>query len=253
MVPITIDISPVVDRLSLSDDEFKSYARFVLDTIGRRYMELWEKQVNDNLHQTRRAYKSGMKLDYVDDFTMEFTLEGKGQAKLGLMIERGATPFDIKAGFERSSKVKQKKGGGWYLTIPFRFATSQAIADSPIFSNRLPKPVENIAKKVEGAVRTSDLPVEFQVKGVRKEIKQGAVTIPEYQHKSPIYTGVQHNTQPNHGGYVNFRQVSDASDPLSWIHKGFEPHNFMGKALDQITGEFEQLIDLAENQFLSNR
>lgn len=253
MVPIVIDISPVISRLSLYPEEVKSYSRYVLDTLGRRYMELWEKQVNDNLHQTRSAYKSGIKMEYLDEFNIAFILEGKGQSKLGLMIEAGASTFDIKDGFKKSSKVKQKKDGGWYLTIPFRFATAEAIAESSVFANRMPKPVENIARKSTTPLSTADLPVEFQMKGVRKEIRQGSIVIPEYQHKSPIYSGIQKSDKPNHGGYVNFRRVSDVSDDNSWIHKGFEPHNFMGKALEQLSGEFQELVDLAEDQFLKNR
>ena len=32
-------------------------------------------------------------------------------------------------------------------------------------------------------------------------------------------------------GYFVFRRVSDKSDPMSWWNKGFEKHDFMGKAL----------------------
>lgn len=255
MVPIMIDISGVVNRLVLSPEEVKSYARYVLDTLGGRYMELWEKKVDNGLHQTKGTYKSGMKAEYIDDFNMAFILDGKGIGKLGLMIEQGCTPFDIKDGFKQSSKVKHNKAGGWYLNIPLRFATAQAIAESAVFANKMPKPVENIVRKMgkDDYVKESQLPVEFQIKGVRKEINSGGQSIPEYQHKSSIYVGLQHSTKPGHGGYMTFRTAGENSDKNSWIHKGFEAHNFMGKALEDLTGEFPQLIDQAEKEFLSNR
>lgn len=253
MVPVVIDISGVINRLSLYPEEVKGYSRYVLDTLGRRYMELWEKQVNDNLHQTRNAYKSGMRMEYLDEFNLVFVLEGKGEGKLGIMLETGVAPFDIKDGFKKSSKAQHKKGGGWYLTIPFRFATSQAIAESSIFANQMPKPVENIARRSIRPLSVVDLPAEFQKKGVRKEIEQGAITIPEYQHKASVFVGIRRDVSRGQGHYMNFRRVSDRSDENSWIHKGFEPHNLMGKALEQLSGELPALIDLAEDKFLKGR
>lgn len=257
MVPIVIDISGVQDRLFLSAEEMKSYAKYVLDGMGNRYMQLWTKQVTENLHQTQGAYIAGMptELKYVDDFTLEIVLEGKGQSKLAIMIESGTSAFDIKSGFEKSSKVKHNKKGEWFLTIPFRFATSTAIAQSAVFANKMPLPVENIAKGLSGneQIKESDLPVEFQVKGVRKEITSGGKTFPKYDHKSSIYTGIQHNTVKNQGGYASFRRVGKASADNSWIHKGFQPHNFMDKALDDLERELPDLLHLAEDQFLSNR
>jgi hypothetical protein len=257
MVPIIIDISGVQDRLFLSGEEMKSYAKYVLDGMGNRYMQLWTKQVTDNLHQTQGAYITGMptELKYVDDFTLEIVLDGKGQSKLAIMIENGANAWDMKEAFSKSSKIKHNKAGGWYLTIPFRFATSEAIAQSAVFANQMPPAVQKVAKALgaDESIKTSDLPVEFQVKGVRKEINQGGKTFPEYKHKDSIYTGIQHNTTPNQGGYINFRRVGENSDKNSWVHKGFQPHHFMEKALDQLSRELPDILHLADEQFLENR
>lgn len=252
MIPVTIDISGAIDRLILTEEEVKSYSRFVLDNISNRYMQLWEKGVDTGLNSTRGAYKSGMSMRYVDDFNVEFTLDGKGVAKLGLMIEQGTSAYDLKEGFKRSDKVKTGKNG-WYLTIPFRHATSQALAESGAFANKLPRPVEQISKKSARPLKLSDLPKEFQVKGKREEITQSGMIINEYQHKHSIFEGLTHSTKQHHGQYHTFRRVGEASDPLSWIHKGFDEHNFMGKALDKLTSELEPIIDLAEEQFLSER
>jgi hypothetical protein len=254
MVPISIDISGAVQRLMLTQEEVKSYSRFVLDSIGTRYMQLWEQGVDRKLNSTRSAYKAGMSMRYIDDYNLEFQLEGKGFAKLGLMIERGVSPFDIKEGFERSPKAKRNEDGGWYLTIPFRHATSSAIAESGAFANRMPKPVEKIAKKSSSPLRLPDLPPEFQNKGKRAElVGSDNLVIKEYKHKSAIFEGLTHGKKEHHGQYTTFRRVSDNSDPLSWIHMGFEEHNFMGKALNSLTNEFEPIIDLAEEQFLADR
>jgi hypothetical protein len=250
MIPINIDISQAMARIMPTQEEVRDYSRFVLDSIVTRYIEMWEKEVDNSLHQTKRAYKAGMpeSVNYLDDYTAEVVLNGKGDSKLAIMIEKGASAFDIKDGFEKSSKVKHNKDGDWYLTVPFKWATSEAIAESSVFSGKMPKPVQNIVKR-EGKTTTTNLPSEFQVKGVRKEISNGGVTIPAYEHKSSIYLGIVKSDKPQHSGATSFRRAGKNSDDGSWMHKGFEPHNFMGKAVDKLLSEIPSILKNAETQF----
>ena len=255
MLPITIDISEAVGRLALSNEEVKSYSRLVLDVISDKYMDEWRSMVR-KLGRTRTAYMNGMERNYIDDFNVEFVLNAKGAGVVAMMLERGASPFDMKDGFSKSSKKKTKEGGGWYLTIPFRHATSQAIGES--MSGKLPNRVQQIAKKV-GNVKVTDLPTQYQQKGVRREIRQGSIIIPEYVHKNPIYEGltrkdISSTEKEKRGGYMTFRRVSDKTiekEPWAWYHPGFQAKDFMGKAMDNLTKEFESLVDYAETQFLN--
>lgn len=248
MVPIKIDISPVIQALSLDNDEIKSLSRFILDSASDRYMQLWEKRVDNTLHQTRNAYKLGMRYEYEDDFTVSFILDGKGASKLALMIEKGVSPFDQKEGFSRSTKkteVLRKDGSvGWYLTIPMRHATAEAIGEASIFAGKLPQRIQQLSKKLGRALKTEDLPEEYQ---------QLQTNVVGYEHKSPIYSGLVHNTKKNHEGYFTFRRVSDMSDILSWTHKGFEEHDLMGKSMEDLSQEIPEIVKLAKEQFLDMR
>lgn len=250
MIPITIDISEAMARMMPSKEEVRDYSKFVLDSMVTRYIEVWEKEVDSSLHQTKRAYKLGMpeNINYIDDYTAEIVLNGKGDSKLAIMIEAGASAFDIKKGFENSSKVDHNKNGDWFLTIPFKWATSEAIAESSVFSGKMPKPVQSIVKK-EGKTTTSNLPAEFQIKGVRKEISNGGNNIPAYEHKSSIYLGIVKSDKPQHSGATSFRRAGKNSDDGSWIHKGFEKHDFMGKAVDKLLSEIPSILKNAETQF----
>jgi len=249
MVPIMIDISPLVNKLRFSEEEVKGLSKAILDRISSRYMYLWEKNVDDNLKSTRAFYKAGMKWYYEDDFNVVFELEGKGVSKLGLMLERGVDAYDLKEGFKKSSNAKNQGQPNWYLTVQFRMATSDAIAESSVFAGVMPKLIYNLAKK-EGSVTKSNIPDEFNKLNVRQEIKGSSMVdnkTAAYTHKNPIHEGITKTS----GGYVSFRRVSGNSDQNSWIHKGFQKRGFMGASLEQLSGEIAGIVDLAEKEFLN--
>lgn len=251
MVPIVIDISDTIEELMFTREEVDSFSRYLLDKVKDSYMSIWENKVINTLHQTRRAYLLGMKWEYVDEFTVAFILEGKNESRLGLMVERGAAPFSIKEGFKNSPKAHKAGTPDWYLTVPFRHATAEAIGESSAFSGKLPTSIQDLVKKSGGdALKLSDLPAEFQVKGRGEAISRMGVTRPEYKHKSARYEGLKRSTKPSHGGYVTFRRVSENSDPDSWIHKGFEAYNLMGQSLDELSGKLPNIIGKAREEFL---
>lgn len=267
MVPITIDISGVVNRLVLSKEEMHEYGKYLLGGIVTYYMQSLEKNVKENLHSTRTTYLRALSHYYEDDLTAVISLDGKGVSKLAIAIEEGASAFDIKRGFEKSNKrvvklgeydkkLKRYKEGGWYLTIPFRVATSRAIGESTIFSGKLPQKVQKVLKN-EGFTNESNLPDEFKTKNIRPEIVSGGRTIPAYEHKTFFHAGIKRvETDNGRGEYVKFRRVSDKTmqnDPESWIHKGFVPHKFMDKARLELEGNLDNIVNLAEKQFFENR
>lgn len=238
----------MISSLTLSQDEVRSLSRFILDNVSDRYMQLWEKQVDENLHQTKNVYKMGMRYEYEDDYTVSFILDGKGASKLALMIEKGISAFDQKQGFSQSSKKTQvlRKDGtmGWYLTIPMRHATAQAIGEAYIFAGKLPQRIQQLSKKLGRPLKTEDLPTEYQ------QLLTNSVG---YEHKAPIYAGLVYNTKPSHEGYFTFRRVSDMSDILSWTHKGFEEHDLMGKAFNDLTSELPDIVRESKDQFLDSK
>jgi hypothetical protein len=253
MVPIHLDISEVVDEFNLSEGQAEALGSEIIDRIVAEYSRKWEGLVNDNLKQLRKLYKSAMYINRDSSTTVEFGL-APGEDGLALAIEEGKPPFDIKEGFKNSPKRKTTLGGGWYLTIPFRYATPTAVAESMSFQGKLPQEIFNIVKSNGGSrVRRSQLPEQFAQLGRRKALMTDKGVIPEYVHKSPKFEGlvrmdISSTKNENRGGYFTFRRVSNNSDVLSWIHPGFEARLFMDKALE--ASQIETVADMAIDNFL---
>lgn len=253
MMPIHLDISEIVEEFSLTSEQSQQLGSEIINRVVGEYTHKWENLVNRGLKQTRSLYKKAMYVDRISDTEVVFGLQ-PGENGLAIAIEEGKPPFDEKPFFKASSKVKQKLGGGWYLTIPFRYATPGAVAESDIFQQKLPKEIYEIAKGNNGSsIKKSQLPPKFQQLGVRKEVQGVNGVIPEYTHKSPKFQGlvridISSTNNENRGGYFTFRRVSDNSDILSWIHPGFEAKKFMDKALEE--SQIERVADMAIDNFL---
>jgi len=210
MAPITIDLSEVIKEFTILSDHESEFSSFILDKITQEIAFKWEDLVGKELHSTRNEYKKAMAFEKIDDRNAVFTLLPT-ESNLALSIEDGKSSFDMKEGFAKSQKRHQKEDGGWYLTIPYRFATTEALAESMVFANQMPKPIQNIAKQNDGApITPSQLPKEYQVLGVNPTSG--------YKHKTSIYVGLKRNQLPNEnrGVYNTFRRVSDNTDEGAW-------------------------------------
>lgn len=244
LAPILIDMSGVIDEFLLSEDETKSLSRFVLANISDEYMRYWERNIDTNLRSTRSEYKQGIFTEQPDDFSIIFGMTPR-QSKLGMMLEEGASAYDIKEGMASSQKKKPKKGGGWYITVPFRHATSEALAESMTFSGRMPREVEAAVKVSDKPLNLADLPPNYQQ---RKTSWVG------YKHKAAIYEGLHRRDisatqKEKRGGYYTFRRISDKSEENSWMHPGFEPLKLMEKSLSDLP--LDTIVDRAVDKFLS--
>ena len=244
--PIIIDISDTVSAFYLSPEETASMSRYVTARLADEYVRKWERHIDDNLHSTRGEYKKGIFSEQVDDYNVILGLTPR-QSKLSMMLEDGASQFDIKDGFEQSDKKHLKKKGGWYLTIPFRWATSGAVAESSVFSNKMPRPIEKLVKAQTTPLRLDQIPGQFKQLGSNKTSG--------YNHKFNIYEGISRQQigsgTENRGGYMSFRRVSDNSDPESWQHPGFEPLKLMEQASNDV--DWFGVADMAIQEFLENR
>nr|DAI06537.1 MAG TPA: hypothetical protein [Herelleviridae sp.]DAT74246.1 MAG TPA: hypothetical protein [Herelleviridae sp.] len=254
MIPIHLDLSEVVEEFALTGEQANELGANIISSIVTEYVSKWENLVNDGLRQTRKLYKRAMYVDRVSPTEVIFGLQA-GEDGLALALEEGKDAYDEKPGFEASNKRKVKMDGGWYLTIPFRHATPDAIAESGIFQSVLPKEIYNIAKQNNGVpVKKAQLPPQYAQLGQRAAITTATGVIPSYTHKSPKYEGlvklnIASTETENRSGYFTFRRVSNTSDPLSWIHPGFEPRKFMDKALEQ--AQIETVASMAIDKFLS--
>ena len=257
MLPVSIDISDFVSTWSLTMQETELFVYNVLDELGKRYYDALFTKAGQELKQTKSEYQKGIYIENPTEDSIVIGLAGW----LPNAIEQGIQPFDMKDGFSKSSKRKpayrKNASTGWYITIPFRHGTPGIVAESGIFSNVMPKTVYEVAKKQlkteNDSLKVSDLPAEFQIKGIRKEVVNNITKqiFPEYTHKSSIYEGMKRSSMEHHGQYVTFRRVSDQSDPNSWIHSGIVAHNLMTKALD--TFPIDRIISQIKEDFLKNR
>ena len=246
IAPVLIDLSGTINEFFLDTEETKSLSRYVLDNIGQEYERVWEKEIDNNLHQTRSEYRRGIFVEYPDDYSLIFGMTPR-RSKLGMMLEEGASSFDIKKGFENSPKKHYKANGGWYLTVPFRHATSEAVAESAIFSSIMPQDVYRVAKTSPKPLSLNQLPSGYRQTNLSKA---------GYQHKAAIYEGLQRrdiskSEKENRGGYFTFRRVSDKSEENSWQHSGFAALNLMEKALQG--ARFDYVVDKAIDEFLTRK
>lgn len=248
--PISIDISDLASEFVMSEEEVKSLSRYILARIADEYVREWEHQIDQNLHSTRNEYKKGIFSEQPDDYNIIIGLTPR-QSKLAMMLEDGASQFDIKVGMEKSSKkhwyssLKDNKEH-WYITVPFTFATSEAIGES--FANKMPKPIEQLVKVMKEPLKLGNIPEAL------RSIGQNQTS--GYKHKFTIYEGLQRKEigsgqNEKRGGYINFRRISDKSDKDAWQHPGFEALNLMDKAAQEI--DLGRLVDLSVQEFLDEK
>lgn len=264
LIPIVIDTSDLQSEFNISKKDIELLIDTTIKGVTLEYYRLWDQQASKGLKSTRQRYRDS--LIYVDEGLMKGAVILRDQDPLVMMLEEGASEFDQKLGFAKSEKKKTKKDGlGWYLTIPMRFATPGAIAESEIFSGVLPQEIYEKVKSAEtnipisGGLRSEglklkDIPANFQDKSVRKPIPESKIlqARKEYISKSSKFEGivkVKDTTTGNTRGYMSFRRVSDKSDPASWIHKGFEQKHFAEKALEEL--DIQNVVDSQIDSFLS--
>ena len=250
MIDIKIDTSELRASLKIGKTQINSFLSNMAKTIAIEFAKEWKLQAKKTLKKTRKEYINSIIVGEKDQFVSTVTVIGL----LPNMIEQGAESFDMKEGFSRSSKKKLKKDGGWFLTIPFRYAIPGSIGESENFAGILPKEVHKIAKKIDRPVKRSELPEEFQVKGVRSEMIFQGHLLEEYRHKSAQFEGlkriVKNYEKVSQGTYITFRRVSDKSDEGSWIYPGLSAMHLGDKTLNEI--DLNSIIAYEKDNFIDS-
>lgn len=255
MLDFELDVVELSREFFLTKPETEELVSTIISNLTNKTKDRWELIASKGLHKTKDEYirsliigDEGLYIGFV-----------KLQNQLPNMIEQGANPFDMKTGFSHAKNIKVKKDGGWYMTVPFRWASSSSLGENSYFSAKMPEDINKIVKKkaVNSPLTLSEIPEHYKNlgKGVRKEIKglNPLSNIPEYKHKNFIYEGITKKQKTEkglkggakHTQYMSFRRVSDLSDVDSWIHAGFVAKNFAQQALDSldIENEVDKLID----------
>jgi hypothetical protein len=264
IAPVIIDMSEAFAALSISKEQMDDIKEQVLNETVDEFMYQWESHLKE-LHSSRAKYEEAMYVNKIDRFNIVAGLS-PAYGKFPLMIEDGATAFDMKYGFSKSSKAHHTADGEWWLTIPFTHATESATS-AETFSTQMPEAIHDLAKEeaesgsTKGLLR-KDLPREFQktknTAGVsfrNKRIKRytgvsiGERRIKAYEHKHPLYEGLVRKGKEHEEGYVTFRRVSSNSDDDAWIHTGIEAHNLMEKAMVGLEDAIETITQNALNNY----
>ncbi len=258
--PIKIDLSDILAEFDIPNGIADEMVDTIVKGVATRFYETWSVIAGRELHSSRRQYITALQL--MDEGKMKAAIVLHG--KLPNMIESGASAFDMKDGFEKSSKKKHTKNGGWYLTIPFRLAAPGSLGESEIFAGKLPKEVHAEIKKLTStrsefksgvsfgeSLKKSSIPEKYRDSKSRPAFSDTETkkTFEEYKHKSSIYEGVMESKKTYQNAtqsmFNSFRRVSNNSDPNSWIHSGIRAHNLAEKAFSEfnLLHEVDILVD----------
>jgi len=248
MLPYTIDLSQVVSALRLDRNQFDEIGQAAVEAALAFTYEQINLEAMKGLRSSRQTYIRNINKPVVGRLQGSITLTGQ----LPNMIEQGTAPFDMKLGFSKSSKIKRTKKGGWYLTIPFRWATPGTVGESSAFTGTMPKAIHELAKGLlptrtafgmaiqrgQGLSKEQVTVAGFGQLGYRSAVVGGNLTAAQrkgYRHKSPLTQGIIKQVKlyerTKQARYNSFRRVSSKSAQNAWIHTGITARNFMPKAL----------------------
>jgi len=254
MIPITINFGSLPKELDLTIAETEGLMENVVKELTASMVHLWDAEAKNTLSSTRQEYRSS--LTVVDKGRFEGMVILRGQ--LANMIENGAGAFDMKPGFMGSPFAKSTEGGGWYFTIPFRFATPGALGESSVFSDILPESIYNVLKTKPPGGRIEegdiDIPDALRVPKTRKMIVTKSRVFEEYKAKTSTYVGIGRSdktyAKTTQSTFTSFRRVSDKSDPNAWIHRGIKARNLAEKALEKLN--VGRTVDKLTDNYLSS-
>lgn len=236
IVPITIDITHLAQQFKISRSQAEDVCDNIAKSMAASYARVLEKEANNVLKSTRERYVKNIRV--IDSGRLEGTvLLDFSKDKLVGMIELGASPFDIKRGLLNGPNARVSRLGKKYSTVPFRWATPNALGESNVFSGTMPKAVYKEVKNLPSTGRLIEgkIPSPFNIPKRREEIKDsaGRTLFKQYQHKTSIFKGIVKTTDivTGQNRYFSFRRVSENSDEDAFIHPGIPQYNLIQKAL----------------------
>lgn len=206
-------------------------------------------------------------------FTSYTTKSGLSVTEL---LERGHGLIDLKEGLMKGPKSRIGKNGR-YNIVPFRHGVP---GTDPIRNNPMPMSVyKNFSSQIKEADQRKQLGLsptggKSEVRSVksvgkdytwgerfdkssklgiqRKTITKGGKKVGEYVHKAGRYAGMvamQASTQKaKSSGYMTFRIVSAASDPMSWIVPERPPWPVRQAVTDYMRPFAEEMLQRAIEQ-----
>ena len=186
--------------------------------IGQAAYIYWKSLADSTLHTTYQDYVSSLEVKFAPDAHGIEAAEIGISGFLPMAVEFGTPSFDMKQRLSGSGhttaqvdlfrgRIRVSKDGKRYAIIPMRHATQGSAGN-----RRMHVPPPPIVKEMKYKR------VGFVMRGVDDKYKT-ANQHTGYMSKVPRYEKLTKKA----GGWFTFRTMSENSDPLSWIHKGFQP------------------------------
>lgn len=179
----------------------------------------------------------------------EFARQVMATARIAGDIENGKAPWDMKPMLLNGPKARVSKSGVKYNIIPFRHGIPSANSNSHY--QRMPKEIYKEVKglKVGQKISSKNLALRSHVLNMNLQTGQALSEPVRYTHKASIHEGmtkVKDNSGKSKGNmYLTFRRVSENSDPQSWWHPGYRPHNITGAVVDYCKPRIEESLKKA--------
>lgn len=131
---------------------------------------------------------------------------GRMEATIGKLTNRGV--IDMKPFFMRSSKVKRKKNGGWYLVIPIKMSSRNIIKTSGrAIYDKVVKSFSDLEPGTSSTLNINGL--------LSKQTPVDTISALQPAKATSNITATKGSSGRN--SYVAFRTVSDKSSPTSWV------------------------------------
>lgn len=131
--------------------------------------------------------------------------------------------YDLKTAFARSPKAKTSKDGGWYLVVPIKNTAKQLRS---AYGSNLWNTISHTEFGTTSGQQANI--ARFQKILMNSDMNNTPLA---YQWKSANVTRVQMGNSTTRGQYINFRTVSDKSNPNSFLVS----HSSMEEAIQQGT------------------
>lgn len=173
----------------------------------------WIQYANEHLRKTRADYLLGLDPDASLLHPYDNTPDVNGAVVLhGVlpnMLEKGWMAFDEKPFLLRSPKAKISKSGSRVITVPFRHGTPGTF----MYGTPMPEDIYARAKRLKPGQ-------SLKVTGA------GDYSWTGYQHRggkiqNRMQRIIDSSRKRPQSFYMTWRNVSDRSDPMSWMNSGF--------------------------------
>ena len=239
-----------MDNLKRSLDDA---AQFVKDT--------WEQTVMGSIKLSgvnQLTSNIGLRKLYADSIVLGSRINVGGSnlsrmilatSQVAADLEHGKGPFDMKPLLLASAKAKTGNNGKRFITVPFRHGVPGGSSNSNFPS--MPKDIYKAAKALKSggklpATALVNHPARHHT--IARNLKTGKVLAApiSYPHKASIYAGMKkvekQYDKASSSKYMTFRRVSENSDPHSWWHPGYRPHNIVKGVTDYCRPAVEKML-----------